>query len=159
EWEYKQWNLFYIINAIGIQLFLKHGLQYRSNQKQLRLRMLRQSIGEEFIEWADLYYSSDFENDKKDLGHLNIKIDKQVVFKDFREMCPSSSKWIQTKDLKKKIRIYCEYRGLQFNPGGDKDGRIKSNGIEYILVGESDFKTDANGNNSSDNQPEGTLPF
>ena len=38
------------------------------------------------------------------------------------------------KIFKEKVKSYCEYKGYIYNPNANKDGRIRSNNKEYIIV-------------------------
>ena len=134
EWDEKQWNLFYNWMATCSQAFLKHRLNYAIPQDALNRRNLRQSIGENFIDWAELQF------DEKDGVLLNHKFEKVWATERYLEQYPQDKRYVTPKKFKQKIIKYAEYAGLEFNPGveGD-DNRIKSNGKEYLILANKDY--------------------
>ena len=136
EWDDKQWNLYYNWMATCCQVFLKYRLQYTIPQQALERRNLRQRIGENFIDWASLQF------DEKEGPLLNHKIEKIWACEHYLTQYPQDKRYVTPKKFKAKLLKYAAYAGLEFNPTvGDesKDGRIKSNGKEYFILGNGQF--------------------
>lgn len=132
EWDSTQWNLFY--NFIGecIQTYFKYKLQYEIPLDDLGRRKLRQRMSEDFLEWATLFYSSDH--------MLNKKVEKNIAYNKFLEDHPQRRKYSSMRKFKKKVKLFCQYNDLAFNPiasipGGD----IKSNGKEFFIIANDNF--------------------
>jgi DNA primase len=122
EWDYNQWNLFYNISAICIQLYLKYGLIQPPSDK-IDTRRLRQSIGENFIIWCDEYFAETFEE----------RFKRKDLFEVYMEKNGHERKYTTPYIFKKKIIKYCQYRGLLYN--AHLDGKDeKSNGVEWFTI-------------------------
>lgn len=145
EWDFDQWNLTWNLMASCVQLYLKYGV-VESPGERLEARILRQFMGEEFISWAEEYFS---ETSKR-----NNRISRKDLFDNFLDYAPDQRKWCKPTLFKKRIVKYCEWKGWQFNPHRydqitglpmfcDKDGKPdpddKSGGIEYFTIGDDDF--------------------
>ncbi|MEG2573694.1 MAG: DNA primase, partial [Bacteroides sp.] len=145
EWDYDQWNLTWNLLANCIQLYLTYGV-VESPGERLEQRCLRQSMTEEFISWAEEYFSSS--------EHINRPIVRNDMKESYYESVPSDRKWVKSTEFKKRIVNYCKWKGYAFNPHkydritgialySDKDGRPviddKSGGIEYFTIGDENF--------------------
>ena len=166
EWDFDQWNLCWNMLATCIQLYLKFGVVQAPGER-LEQRRLRQEITEALIAWADEYYS--------DSQHINNRIPKKELYEKFIEYDPAQRKFISATLFKKKLQLYCTWKGYTFNPNKydrltgrpfqfDRDGRPvvddKSGGIEYVTVGNDDYLKDTYipSDTLSDNAPS-DLPF
>lgn len=130
EWDYEQKNLFFNFMANCIQIYLQHGL-IEAPIERLEKRRQRQQIGESLLDWADEYFS--------DSQRLNIEIEKKEMYDSFAKANPTHTKYIDIRSFKKRLKIFCEYKGWILNPGKPEDGRewggdIKKGGVEYIAV-------------------------
>ncbi len=146
EWDFEQWNLTWNLIAQCVQLYFKYGV-VESPSERIELRRLRQDLGEEFILWADEYFS--------DEAHVNNSIPRKDMYDNLLKNVGSSREKFYTPTLfKKKILKYCQFRELLFNPHKmdyrsgiaakyDKDGRPdmddKKGGIEYFIIGSSNY--------------------
>ncbi len=109
------------------------------------MRRMRQFIGEDFLNWANEYFSiPDVESSEKikDIisPNLNIPIPRQWLFNSFLEKNPFHRKHTTSYRFKKKITTWCKYRGLQFNPHkvddlGRPDADDKSGGVKNFTIG------------------------
>ena len=126
EWPKEQWNYFYIICAHAVQAYLKFGKREAPGQN-LKLRELRQQMGEEFYQWAELYFS-----DPLNLNTLLIKTDLYNYFKE--RVSLNVIKYYTPTRFKRCVKAFCEYKGYLFNPE-HKGEDNKSNGTEYITIG------------------------
>lgn len=141
EWDFEQWNLCWNMLACCVQLYLRYGVVQAPGDRLL-LRKLRQEIGEQMISWADEYFSAD--------EHIGVRLVRKEVFDSFMNYDPAMRKFITPTAFKDRIKKYCEWKGLIFNPQKydpksgeplffDRDGRPviddKSGGVEYFTVG------------------------
>ena len=157
EWDAKQWNLFYNFMACCLQLYFKaqengwginHSGLISGPTDRLDRRRLRQFIGESFLLWADEYYSiTEGEDVALNLStQLNTQIPRKELYDNFLEKNPNDRKYVTPHLFKKKIKSWCEYRGLFFNPHKrDQYGKPgyddKSGGQEFFMIGNRDVKS------------------
>ncbi len=143
DWDHAQWNLFHNFMACCIQAYLRFGLRYSIPSDGLEKRKLRQQIGDNLLDWAATYFDI--------TGNRNKRVNKKLAYDDFTDSYPNDKKYCHTRLFKKKLRLFCTYAGLQFNPNGQggagKD--IKSNGMEYFVLADENF--DANACETVDN--------
>lgn len=145
EWDFEQWNLTWNLLATCVQLYLKFGY-VESPSERIEIRKVRQLLGEEFIAWADEYFSAE--------SKRNRRLVRKEIYDDFLNYAPDQRKWCKAPLFRKKIVKYCEYRGYVFNPQKydritglplflDKDGKPnvddKSGGVEYFTIGDKQF--------------------
>lgn len=146
DWGYDQWNLFYNMCANAVSLYLKYGVVQSPNDN-VEKRKLRQIMGEEFILWADEYFSED--------ANINMKIPRKEMYDNFISMFPMQAKFTPQTSFKKKIKAYCDYYGYVFNKNmyddklqplsfDKKTGTPiiddKSGGVEYFTIGNEKFE-------------------
>lgn len=146
EWDDEQFELFWNFVAQCIQIYFRFGYVPVPDER-LVIRKLQQDIGDEYILWADEYFSAP--------EHVNHELRRQEIYDSLLEYVgPSRRAYYSPKTFKQKLIKYCRYRDYIFNPEFfdpvcgkyvklDKDGRPvfdnKRNGIEYFTVGNSDF--------------------
>ena len=141
DWDFEQWNLLWNLLAECVQLYLQFGV-VQAPSERIENRQLRQSMGEDFLAWAEEYFSS--------TEKLNVRIPRKEIYDNFIEYAPEQRRYTGATIFKKKIQKYCHWKGLIFNPHKfdpstgdpmffDKDGRPdyddKSGGIEYFMLG------------------------
>lgn len=144
DWDFEQWNLLWNLLAECVQLYLKYGV-VQAPQDRIEHRQLRQFMGEEFISWAEEYFSNE--------DHKNTLIPRKEIYDSFLEYAPDQRRWTSATIFKKKIIKYCEWKGFIFNPQRydaksglpsffDTDGRPdldhKSGGVEYFNIAPAD---------------------
>lgn len=160
EWDFDQWNLTWNLLANCIQLYLQYGV-IQAPGERLEQRKLRQEMGETLISWADEYFSNE--------EHLNQRLIRKDLYDAFCTYDPAERKYISSTAFKKKIIMYCEWKGYIFNPHKydsktgkpfqvDKDGRPiiddKAGGVEYFTVGTGSYTGDSNSTDYEQNQIE-----
>jgi len=142
DWNDEQWNYFYNWLAVCVQTFLRFRLNYAIPTDMIERRKLRQAIGEDFINWAELYYHKEPDDVGKTGRFLNHKINKAILWADFAEKHKKAAKYMDERKFKKKFEKYAKYAGLEYNPIGKGDKRmIKSNGVEYIILADKSFNS------------------
>lgn len=137
EWDHKQWNLFYNFMALCIQMNLAYGLKYTIPMGALERRKMRQMMGTEFLEWAEMFYDPS-------TSHRNKAIEKNLLYEHCISYDLKLRKYLTKPKFKAKIQQYCTYKGLIFNPHrrDKEDIRHKSNGREFFTVGDEAFNAD-----------------
>jgi hypothetical protein len=141
EWDgTEQWNLFYNFMAQCIELYLQIGLVHPILDRLEKRRML-QFIGEDFMSWASDYYGTFIDMDPNEIfsNSMNKKVQRTDLFNDFCFKNPQQKKYVTPTKFKKKLKGYCDYMGLRFNPHiNDKEGQPggddKSGGVEWITI-------------------------
>ena len=103
-------------------------------------------IGEEFYNWAEVYFSPEGKN-------LNQPINKSVMFADFD---PDKKSGMSKTKFKEKLKAWARIKGnIEINPPEmtDKDGRIikyeEGRTIEMIYVKVKDISKTEEKNNSA----------
>jgi DNA primase len=137
DWDKTQWNLYYNLMATSIQVFMQFPDlgRYGIESEDLQRRKLRQQIGEDFLEFADLYFTSGY--------MLNRVIVKERILEDFLAQFPNDRKFMDVRRIKEKCEQFAQYAGLDFNAPAGSDGRIKSNGFEFICLSDQNLNAQA----------------
>lgn len=147
EWDFEQWNLTWNLLATCVQMYLKFGY-VESPSERIEVRKVRQFLGEDFIAWADEYFSAE--------NRMNKRIVRKEMNDSFLDYAPEQRKWMKPHLFRNKIVKYCTFRGYTFNPNKydpstglpplDKDGKPciedKSGGVEYFTIGDKPFGKD-----------------
>jgi DNA primase catalytic core len=137
-WPSDQWNAFYNVLARCIQFYLKYG-KIEIVTDNLEKRRIRQSIGESFLEWAQIKFIETEEN-------LNIRHMKSALYEELRNDLSSQERSYMTPHkFKSKLKEFCLYASdeefkYELNKDGDKktkrilakDGAQKT--VEYITI-------------------------
>ncbi len=144
EWDYDQWNLFYNLMATSIQIYLKYNdlNKFVIPSADLDRRKLRQRIGENFLDFSELYFAEEEPSmvfEAKEGGYRNVEIPKDRVVDDYLKKFPLDKKFINSRTIKEKVKLYAQYKQLDFNPQAGTDGRVKRNGKEYLTVSDDKF--------------------
>ncbi|MEO1211580.1 MAG: CHC2 zinc finger domain-containing protein [Cyanobacteria bacterium J06638_20] len=151
DWDWTEWNRYYNFIACCIQTYLRFNdlNKYVIPQQDLEKRKLRQEIGENFLEFAELYFSAPEEkdqlfgpdglNDEQKGPYRNMAVEKKKVYRDFISEFPTEQRYMNVMRVKQKVAQYCRYAGLEFNPGADQKGRIRSGKVEYLVVADENF--------------------
>ena len=112
---------------------------------------MRQFLGEDFLSWAnDKYGTTDDQdpNEVYDSEFMNRKLTRYDLQADFWTKYRKQEKYVTATIFKKKLKVWCQYRNLRFNPhkidsksqpGADD----KSGGTEYITVANDKFESDS----------------
>jgi DNA primase len=165
EWDAEQWNLFYNLMATALMLYFRSKQNGWSGTKRLGIvpppmedvekRKLRQTMGENFLTWADAYF---FWDDKNKAGNLNQRLLRKELNDDFLNENPLEKKYCNAHRFKEKVIAYCMYMSYDLNPTkrnakkldinqyykthptghfiGDDD---KTGGKEYFTLANKDF--------------------
>jgi hypothetical protein len=97
-----------------MHIYMRFHKKINPPMEDIEKRNLQQLLGDDFIYWADEYFTED---------RLNISIDRAEAFEIFLEKIPERDrKYIKPARFKEKLKLYAERRGWYFNP----DDLIKS---------------------------------
>lgn len=131
EWDFEQWNLFYNFMACCVQTYLRYPDMntYTIPIEDVRRRQMRQRMGEEFLELMETWWA-----DK-----INHAVHKTRAMEEFFKLAPRDRHYVKSNTFKAKVKAYCDYAGLAFNPIADSTGRIRSGSEEYLLVADDQF--------------------
>jgi len=168
EWGKEQWNLFYNLMASCLMLYfrsLKEGWVGQGRgiidppMGSLDKRRLRQQMGEDFLAWAEDYFSGEVNDD--DLGlqrRMNRQLVRKEIYDDMGEKNPLVRKWITPSSFSKRLKAFCKFMGYHYNPSRpnregiefadwlreNKRGSFigepdKTSGTEFITVADQDY--------------------
>lgn len=150
EWDADQWNLFYNLMGTCLMLYFKSKQNGWSGAKRIGIvpppmedverRKLRQTMGENFLTWADAYFHWD---PKTKSGNLNQRHVRKELNDDFLNENPLERKYCPANRFKEKIMAYCQYTGLDFNPKQRNDKgldvlQFKRSNPDSIFIGRDD---------------------
>ena len=134
DWDKTQWNLYYNLMATALQVYMQHSDlgQYGIESGDIQRRKLRQQIGEDFLEFADTYFTAGY--------MLNRVVVKERVLNDYLSQFPHDRKFMDVRRIKEKCELFARYASLDYNPTAKgPDNRIKSSGFEFICLADKDF--------------------
>jgi hypothetical protein len=115
EWSKEEWAEFDNFMIRCVQFFLKNGL-VESNKVNLELRKLRNSLGNEFIEFMESQHFDGSPINRKD-------------FRDkFNSQYPTIARFNSAQRFNKKVKDYCDFNEIKFS---DR----KFNGISNFYIG------------------------
>lgn len=141
DWDKLQWNYTYNFLAQCVQTYFIYKDRYNgpipAPMQDVKLRKLRQLMGEEFLAWANEYFDAE--------QNLNARLARHEMHKACEERCTKLRRFLTAPSFKKRILAFCDYKGLIFNPHKEKTdskGRIKApsggddkaGGVEYFTV-------------------------
>lgn len=138
DWDKTQWNLYYNLMATAIQVYMQYPDlgRYGIDSGDISRRKLRQQLGEDFLEFADLYFERGY--------MLNKLIVKERVLEDYLAQFPNDRKFMDVRRIKEKCELYAKYTGMDYNAmAKGPDGRIKSSGFEFVCISNQELDADA----------------
>jgi hypothetical protein len=117
EFDEKQWNLFYNFMAQCLVFYLNTEDKINPPGDTIQTRILLNQIGNNFHEWADVFFS-------KESGRLDKAIEKRVCFEAYTRtgMKPTG------QSFRKSLEAWCKHNKYILNPkdikGWSERGRI-----------------------------------
>ncbi|MCO6367881.1 hypothetical protein GBO34_00950 [Roseivirga pacifica] len=133
----EEWNRFYNFMMQCLQLYLTIPDKVEAPMGEIEKRNLRGKMGETFLNWAEVFFSPLGEN-------LNKELDKKQLMKTFIDDCEIGKFKPSPQSFKEKLKFFCAYQGLYYNPNSNEKGtdRIirKENGstVEYVMLATGD---------------------
>lgn len=142
EWDQKQWNLFYNMTATCLQLYFQHSL-VEAPSSDIELRRLRQQMGEDFLTWAEEYFSPAVDDHRLDKNNLNTRLARNDLYNDFIQKHTRAARHMTPTRFGKCVKWFCKYKNYHFNAhkphkelGITFDDFLEGGG--RIFVGEAD---------------------
>ena len=125
EWDNDQWNLFYNLMANCLILYFRSLREGWSGKNagiveppmgSIEKRHLRQMIGEDFLQWAEAAFTGSSSGFPTGESKLNSIQERKKLFDEFMEQFPHARKYLTSTSFGKRMKHYCRYKGLHFNP-------------------------------------------
>lgn len=126
----EEMNMLYNFMLNCLAVWKKIHTRIQPPMKQIDKRLLQRAITDEFIYWADDYFT-----DEK----LNALVDKNQTFEDYKAtLQPKFAMMIKPRTFKTRLIQYCTYKGWKFNPSHLKTtpSEIERNDIHRKVNGQ-----------------------
>ena len=108
EYTNDEMNQFYNFMFNCLAVWHKLYIRIQPPMKAIEKRILQRDLSEEFITWADEYFSED---------KLNRLVDKQQTYEDYKAILnPKYASMLKAQTFKRKLIQYCTYKEWIFNP-------------------------------------------
>lgn len=134
EWPGDQWEKFFNLMACCVQQYLKFGLSIEIPKRQFEARKIRQVLGEDFLDWADLFFDPSG-------PYINQVVELNFALEEFYQEYPQQRRYTKKRVFKSKLKEFCRYANYEFNPQrkGADEKRIKKGNVEYFTIANADF--------------------
>lgn len=143
EWGQEQWNYFYNLIALSLQLYFRFGL-VEAPTRQIEKRRLRQMMGEEFLTWAEEYFSAQTDSfnpssfEVSPMENLGERIARSKMYDSFKSRLRGRViDYYTATRFGRCIRYFCEYKEYHFNPHKPNKNGININ--DFIAAGGKSF--------------------
>ena len=165
EWDSEQWNLFFNLMAYCLVMYFRSKQNGWSGTKRLGIvpppmedvekRKLRQTMGENYLTWADAFFDWD---DNLKMGNLNKEHIRKELYDSFMNENPQERKYTTPSKFKEKTVAFCIYKGYDLNPTKRTEQGLdyheykrrqpqrsfigephKTGGKEYFTIANNDF--------------------
>ena len=104
----EEMNEFYNFMLNCLAVWMKIHTRIQPPMKAIDKRILQRALSDEFLFWAEEYFTDD---------KLNTLVDKQDTFEAYKAtLNPKFAAMIKMKTFKQKLIQYCTYRDWKFNP-------------------------------------------
>jgi len=107
-----EWNDFFNISAEAVMFYLGENSKINPPMNNVEKRNARQSMGDNFIDWADSYFS-------EDSLRLNNFVEKKEAERNFQQISELKN-WSAYK-FKTTLAQWCKYYGHEMNPAETLD--------------------------------------
>jgi len=119
-----EWNQFYNFMALCIQTYLKFNDKIDPPMENVEKRNLRTQMNDNFLEWANNYFSDD--------DHINNYVNKLEAMENYKlNISVKDRASVTSRVFKDKLRYYCKYCGYIFNPADFMDKDKKKDSLDY----------------------------
>jgi hypothetical protein len=108
DYDESEMNQFYNFMAYCLHTYMKFRKKISPPMKKIEQRNIQRDIGDEFIWWAEDWFTSD---------RLNAVVDKSEAFLAWTDTFPEHiKKNIKMKTFTSRLALYCQYMGWKYNP-------------------------------------------
>ncbi len=157
----EKWQLYGALAIQCLQLFMTTPEKVVPPMKAIEQRKLNANMDEDLADWADEYFAP--RN-----GHLNVEESLKTAFKDYAHATDTNEKEKGAlRRFKSKLKVYCEAKGLIFNPTNMISGfvgyekarnRIRRYGVEHIFIGTQEVCLSTSDTTSTETEQLAPLP-
>lgn len=104
----EEMNKFYNFMAYCLHTYMKFRIRINPPMDSIEKRNIQRIITDEFIWWADDYFTED---------KLNAPVNRADIFEAWKNtLSDSAQKVVRTKTLREKLVLYCQYKNYTFCP-------------------------------------------
>ncbi|WP_454948706.1 primase-helicase family protein [Capnocytophaga leadbetteri] len=101
DWDARQWDLFYNFMLRCTQFYMQNRMSpYFAPMERINYNNLKASIGDNFLDWADEYFTPD---------RLNIEVARREMQDDYKASCGNFK--LTAQNFRNKLGQYCELKG------------------------------------------------
>ena len=101
DWDARQWDLFYNFMLRCTQFYMQNRMSpYFAPMERINYNNLKASIGDNFLDWADEYFTPD---------RLNIEVARREMQDDYKASCGNFK--LTAQNFRNKLGQYCQLKG------------------------------------------------
>ena len=101
DWDARQWDLFYNFMLRCTQFYMQNRMSpYFAPMERINYNNLKASIGDNFLDWADEYFTPD---------RLNIEVARREMQDDYKASCSNFK--LTAQNFRNKLGQYCQLKG------------------------------------------------
>lgn len=101
DWDARQWDLFYNFMLRCTQFYMQNRMTpYFAPMERINYNNLKASIGDNFLDWADEYFTPD---------RLNIEVARREMQDDYKASCGNFK--LTAQGFRNKLGQYCQLKG------------------------------------------------
>ena len=101
DWDARQWDLFYNFMLRCTQFYMQNRMSpYFAPMERINYNNLKASIGDNFLDWADEYFTPD---------RLNIEVVRREMQDDYKASCGNFK--LTAQGFRNKLGQYCQLKG------------------------------------------------
>lgn len=101
DWDARQWDLFYNFMLRCTQFYMQNRMSpYFAPMERINYNNLKASIGDNFLDWADEYFTTD---------HLNKEVARREMQDDYKASCGNFK--LTAQGFRNKLGQYCQLKG------------------------------------------------
>ena len=127
DWDARQWDLFYNFMLRCTQFYMQNRMSpYFAPMERINYNNLKASIGDNFLDWADEYFTSD---------RLNKEVARREMQDDYKASCGNFK--LTAQGFRNKLGQYCQLKGYTLSDVIKKteytlDNRRTS--VDYFII-------------------------
>ncbi len=127
DWDARQWDLFYNFMLRCTQFYMQNRMSpYFAPMERINYNNLKASIGDNFLDWADEYFTPD---------RLNIEVARREMQDDYKASCGNFK--LTAQGFRNKLGQYCQLKGYTLSDVIKKteytlDNRRTS--VDYFII-------------------------
>jgi len=127
DWDARQWDLFYNFMLRCTQFYMQNRMSpYFAPMERINYNNLKASIGDNFLDWADEYFTPD---------RLNIEVVRREMQDDYKASCGNFK--LSAKGFRIKLGQYCQLKGYTLSDVIKKTEYTLNNrrtSVDYFII-------------------------